>query len=34
MICDVNGVRIDQYLVEKLNFTRSKIENSHLLKSG
>ena len=26
MICDVNGVRIDQYLVEKLNFTRSKIE--------
>lgn len=26
MICDVNGVRIDQYLVEKLDFTRSKIE--------
>lgn len=32
MISDVNGIRIDQYLTSKLNFTRSKIEK--MIKEG
>mgnify|MGYP004539112443 FL=1 len=26
MISDINGIRIDQYLTSKLDFTRSKVE--------
>ena len=32
MISDVNGIRIDQYLTSKLDFTRSKIEK--MIESG
>lgn len=32
MISDINGIRIDQYLTSKLNFTRSKIEK--MIESG